>query len=435
MGRLGRLATDLELRSLRPQPQCFCPYACPTWGPDPPGRRGEPRANRKSRAPRRIVQGGAEADGRRSRCPGFRRHKSRDRRGREHQNNLSRNGGFSPSQWVFGTLPRGPSDQFDEQEFADLGPLQGQLEPGTTFARRAELGASARRAFIREDCGRRVARAVLRKAAPLVGEYATGDIVCYRKNDQGWSPACRLVGFDGNKIAWLICAGVPMCAAVDLLRPTSSEAVAMQFARNVRYEPGHPEDQQAFVDARAPLDHGGDERAADPPEDRPADDPNDPETPRSLVERGFEHGNTPPLTRPRSSEDLLDDGPFALRRRVGIDPSSAIGSHAWRVTGRSGRLAYRPLGSSGTTGPGVDLVERQQDRERDEADALIAFYTDRGVGYKYRSKKGGKRSKNIHSSGSKSTKMSTNGAKVVLVSPRCSKVDQSAAEIWRKPLV
>ena len=42
------------------------------------------------------------------------------------KNNLSRNGGFSPSQWVFGTLPRGPGDQFDEQEFADLGPLQGQ---------------------------------------------------------------------------------------------------------------------------------------------------------------------------------------------------------------------------------------------------------------------------------------------------------------------
>ena len=121
------------------------------------------------------------------------------------KNNLSRNGGFSPSQWVFGTLPRGPGDQFDEQEFADLGPLQGQLEPGTAFARRAEHGASARRGFIREDCGRRVARAVLRKAAPLVGEYATGDVVCYRKEDQGWSPACRLKGFDGNKTAWLPC--------------------------------------------------------------------------------------------------------------------------------------------------------------------------------------------------------------------------------------
>ena len=95
----------------------------------------------------------------------------------------------------------------------------------TAFARRAELRASARRAFIREDCGRRVARVVLRKAAPLVGEYATGDIVCYRKEDQRCSPACRLIVFDGNKTAWLICAGTPVCAAVDRSRPaTSAEA-------------------------------------------------------------------------------------------------------------------------------------------------------------------------------------------------------------------
>ena len=100
---------------------------------------------------------------------------------------------------MFGTLPRGPGDQFGEQEFADLGPLQGQLESGTAVARRAELRASARLAFIREDCGRRVARAVLRKAVPPVGEYATGAIVRNRKEDQGWSPACRLTGFGGNQ--------------------------------------------------------------------------------------------------------------------------------------------------------------------------------------------------------------------------------------------
>ena len=94
----------------------------------------------------------------------------------------------------------------------------------------------------------------------------------------------------------------------------------MQFAQYVWYEPCHPEDQQAFVDARAPLGHDGDEPAADPPEDRPAGDPDDPETPRSLMEPEFMHSNTPPRTRPRSSEDLLDDGPFALRRRAEIPP-------------------------------------------------------------------------------------------------------------------
>ena len=40
----------------------FCTYACPTWSPDPSGRSGDRRANLKSRATRRIVQGGVETD-------------------------------------------------------------------------------------------------------------------------------------------------------------------------------------------------------------------------------------------------------------------------------------------------------------------------------------------------------------------------------------
>ena len=148
------------------------------------------------------------------------------------------------------------------------------------------------------------------------------------------------------------------------------------------------EDQQAFVDARTPLDHDGDEPAADPPEDRPAENPDAPETPRSVMEPEFEHGNTPPRTRPRSSEDPLDDSPFALRRRVEI-PSQQLDltSGEFSLTDHWRR--------SDTTGSGVGLIERQHDRERDETDALVAFYTDRGVGYKYRPKKGCKSSKNI----------------------------------------
>ena len=103
-----------------------------------------------------------------------------------------------------------------------------------------------------------------------MGEYATGDIVCYRKEDQAWSPACRLTVFDVNKTAWLICAGTPVCAAVDRLRPaTSAEALAMQFAQNAKYEPGHPEDQQAFADARASLNRDEDELVDDSLENRP----------------------------------------------------------------------------------------------------------------------------------------------------------------------
>ena len=70
----------------------------------------------------------------------------------------------------------------------------------------------------------------------------------------------------------------------------------MQFAQNVKYEPAHPEDQQAFVDARASLNRDEDELVDDSLEDRPVQDKNDPETPHSLMEPEFERGNTPPKT-------------------------------------------------------------------------------------------------------------------------------------------
>ena len=59
-------------------------------------------------------------------------------------------------------------------------------------------------------------------------------------------------------------------------------------------------------------------------ENRPVQDTNDPETPRSLMEPEFERGNTPPKTRPRSSEELMNDGPIALRRLVEAPPQ-----HNW----------------------------------------------------------------------------------------------------------
>ena len=233
----------------------------------------------------------------------------------------------------------------------------------------------------------------MRKAAPLVGQYATGDVVCYRKEDQGWSPACRLIGFDGNKTAWLTCAGTPVCAAVDRLRPaTSAEALAMQFAQNAKHEPGHPEDQQAFVDGRASLNRDEDELVDDSLEDRPVLDTNDPETSHSLMEPEFERGKTLPKTRPRSSEELLIDGPIALRRRVEVPPQQ-LDLTPGELRAEQGASIPDHWNHSGTAEPRFELVERQQDRERDETNALIAFYTDRGVGYEYRPKKKGKRSK------------------------------------------
>ena len=133
----------------------------------------------------------------------------------------------------------------------------------------------------------------------------------------------------------------------------------------------------------------------DSPEDRPVQDTNDPETHHSLMVPEFERGNTPPKTRPRSSEELLNDGPIALRRRVEVPPQQ-LDLTPGEFQADQGASIVDHWNRSGTVEPRIEFVERQQDREREEANALIAFYTDRGVGYKYRTKKGGKRSKNIN---------------------------------------
>ena len=163
-----------------------------------------------------------------------------------------------------------------------------------------------------------------------------------------------------------------VCAAVDRLRPaTSAEALAMQFAQNAKYEPGHPEDQQAFVDARASLNRDEDELVDDSLENRPVQDTNDAETPQSLMEPEFERGNTPPKTRPRSSEELLNDGPIALRRRVEVLPQQ-LDLTPGELRADQGASITDHWNHSGTE-PSFELVERQQDRERDETNTLIAF--------------------------------------------------------------
>ena len=107
------------------------------------------------------------------------------------------------------------------------------------------------------------------------------------------------------------------------------------------------------------------------------------------MEPEFERGNTPPKTRPRSSEELLND------RRVEVPPQQ-LDLTPGELRADQGASNTDHWNHSGTIEPRFELVERQQDRERDDTNALIDFYTDRGVGYKYRPKKKGKRSKNIN---------------------------------------
>ena len=86
---------------------------------------------------------------------------------------------------------------------------------------------------------------------------------------------------------------------------------------------------------------------------------------------------------------------MALRRRVEVPPQQ-LDLTPGELRADQGVPITDHWNRSGTAEPRIELVERQQDRERDETNALIAFYTDRGVGYKYRPKKQGKKSENIN---------------------------------------
>ena len=60
----------------------------------------------------------------------------------------------------------------DEGACLGVGALQVHADGPTTFGVQSRYRAKAREAFVRWDCGERVTRAALWKAAPVVGSFA-----------------------------------------------------------------------------------------------------------------------------------------------------------------------------------------------------------------------------------------------------------------------
>ena len=136
-----------------------------------------------------------------------------------------------------------------------------RVDPTTIFAERMAIRHEAKKAFVYYDSSARVAKALLRKAAPVLGEYRVGDLISFRRDHKSdgskhterrkrWSPASRIIGFEGKKVCWAICEGVPFCLALDRIRPANdSELLAYRYLH-------HAEDQmpagqqQSFVDYR-----------------------------------------------------------------------------------------------------------------------------------------------------------------------------------------
>ena len=118
------------------------------------------------------------------------------------------------------------------------------------------LRHAAKKAFVHLDSSERVARAMLRKQAPKVQDYQVRDLVSFQRKQYArgddfyrWSPASRVIGFErGGKVCWVICEGVPFCAATDQLLPANdSQAMAYNYlhGEDNKIPPGV---QQSFVD-------------------------------------------------------------------------------------------------------------------------------------------------------------------------------------------
>ena len=79
----------------------------------------------------------------------------------ETKNDSMRKGGFAASQWVLAKYPRRPGLQGCEDEWGQLGVLESQQHGATEFGKRAAYRFSAQKAFVKVDCGRRYAAAML----------------------------------------------------------------------------------------------------------------------------------------------------------------------------------------------------------------------------------------------------------------------------------
>ena len=149
-------------------------------------------------------------------------------------NDMYRVSGYSPALRVFGPHLRYThiGSQYDEDEWNLTGAISAEVDVDEQVHQEQRYRQSAKVAFTQEDCSRRVKRALLRNT-PTHGNrtYKPGDFVSFRRNDgkydddYHWSSACRVIGPDGDENYWVMCEGVPILVARDMMRPIdTSEA-------------------------------------------------------------------------------------------------------------------------------------------------------------------------------------------------------------------
>jgi hypothetical protein len=238
----------------------------------------------------------------------------------EVKNDTMRRDGFSPSQWVLAKHPRRPGSLLEEAEWGQLGEMRAQCDASTAFGLKAEMLFSAQKYFVHLDCGRRYAKAMLRKARHIPTDYVVGNVVMYKAEKQGarapgdeWYGPARIIGFD-EEVVWLQGGGQAIASAMHLLRPCSTSELLAWQVRNRNLTPSvvplaeGTTEQEGYIDMRddgavgaapkssghvvpepEPLSKRQRQRQRSPqPQGRPADDLLSP------LERHLEQTGVPP---------------------------------------------------------------------------------------------------------------------------------------------
>ena len=220
------------------------------------------------------------------------------------------------------------------------------------------------KAFVRQDCSARLARARLRQSGPTGMEFKAGDLIMYRKAEgPRWHGPGHVIGFD-LKVLWTLHQGTPVAVTTGRARPANVSEILAHMVLGDRVSKRKVDQFRAAGQQQGFVDISGRRRT------------------RSEVETGEqdEELEQPPV-RARTAQVASSESPQLERR------SSAAGAEVGRTTSAEGEGESQqpeaepatPLGDawlrrnpSGTPDPGIWLVGHLRGRPGSAAESSVA---------------------------------------------------------------
>ena len=220
------------------------------------------------------------------------------------------------------------------------------------------------KAFVRQDCSSRLARARLRQSGPIDMEFKAGDLIMYRKAEgPRWHGPGRIIGFD-NKVLWTLHQVTPVAVVIGRVRPANASEILAHMVLGDRVSKRTFDQFRAAGQQQGFVDISGRRRT------------------RSEVETGEQDERTRAACESENSAPVASSESPQLEQR-----SSAAGVEVGRTTSAEGEGESQqpevepttPLeddwlrrNPSGAPDPGIRLVGHLRSRPRSAAASSVA---------------------------------------------------------------